>query len=48
MDKSQPDKMTRGMEKRHSLKSDDFHFMMLYIAIARGCTSGKDYDNASP
>jgi len=40
--------MTRGMEKGHLLKSDDFHFMMLYIAIARGCTSGKEHDNASP
>jgi len=40
--------MTSGHGERHSLKSDDFHFMMLYIAIARGCTSGKEHDNAGP
>ena len=28
------------------MKSGDFDFMMLYIAVARGCTSGKEYDNA--
>jgi excisionase family DNA binding protein len=35
-----------GTEGTHPMKSGDFDFMMLYIAFARGCTSGKEHDNA--